>query len=46
MRQIACFIPKWLETLPQDHDMKQQLIQILKEQLKDKKSGFCKKCFY
>ncbi len=35
MRQIACFIPKWLETLPQDHDMKQQLIQILKDQLKE-----------
>lgn len=35
MRQIACFIPKWLETLPQDHDMKQRLIHILKEQLKD-----------
>ena len=39
MRQIACFIPKWLETLPQDHDMKQQLIQILKEQLKDGEKG-------
>ena len=35
MRKIACFIPKWLETLPQDHDMKQQFIHILKEQLKD-----------
>ena len=34
MRQIACFIPKWLETLPQNHDMKQQMIHILKEQLK------------
>lgn len=35
MRQIACFIPKWLETLPQNHEMKQQLIHILREQLKD-----------
>lgn len=35
MRQIACFIPKWLETLPQEHDMKQQLIHIVQEQLKE-----------
>lgn len=35
MRQIACFIPKWLETLPQDHDMKQQMIHILQQQLKE-----------
>ena len=34
MNQIACYIPKWLETLPQDHDMKQQMIQIMKDELK------------
>ena len=35
MNQIACYIPKWLETLPQDHDMKQQMIQIMREELKE-----------
>lgn len=36
MNQIACYIPKWLETLPQDHDMIQQIIQIVKEELNAK----------
>ena len=34
MNQIACYITKWLEKLPQDHDMKQQMIQIMKDELK------------
>lgn len=35
MYQIECYIPKWLETLPQDHEMKQQIIQILQEEMKN-----------
>lgn len=34
MYQIECYIPKWLETLPQDHEMKQQIIQILQEEMR------------
>ena len=34
MYQIECYIPKWLETLPQDHEMKQQMIQILQEEMR------------
>ena len=26
MYQIECYIPKWMETLPQDHEMKQTMI--------------------
>lgn len=35
MRQIACYIPKWLETLPQDQEMKQQIIGILQKYLEE-----------
>lgn len=37
MYQIECYIPKWLETLPQDHEMKQAIIQILQEEMKNGK---------
>lgn len=35
MYQIECYIPKWMETLPQDHEMKQAMIQILQEEMKN-----------
>lgn len=35
MYQIECYIPKWMETLPQDHEMKQTVIQILQEEMKN-----------
>ncbi len=35
MYQIECYIPKWMETLPQDHEMKQTMIQILQEEMKN-----------
>lgn len=45
MNQIACYIPKWMETLPQDHDMKKQIIQILQEEMKkqSREDGWQKK---
>ena len=35
MYQIECYIPKWMETLSQDHEMKQTVIQILQEEMKN-----------
>ena len=35
MYQIECYILKWMETLPQDHEMKQAMIQILQEEMKN-----------
>ena len=36
MYQIECYVPKWMETLPQDHEIKQQMIQILQEEMKNR----------